>query len=234
MGGRVEEHTPNTHRLTFSIDVVHHQNVQVQEPIEEPAQNRASSSSDERDNNNNKRNTIKTNENVDLSLLPLLCLSMVISNGLVCGECFSSNENQIKQELKCKIPKKYHNCISDVLVSAKERNVKVAFDHIGDVLSLRVCCGKDHSLSYLAKTRKVEKKKGSDNKNYGRKKLSNYNVNVKMLLASYTMGVGGEEIQQMLTLLDLPEGGNYGAKGLSRVEEDVGYVLKQASNKCMS
>eukprot|EP00957_Ditylum_brightwellii_P013911 1049675-Ditylum_brightwellii.AAC.1 len=54
-----------------------------------------------------------------------------------------------------------------------------------------------------------------------------------MLLASYTMGVGGKEIQQMLTLLDLLQGKNYGAKALSRVEEDVGSVLRQASHKCM-
>ena len=30
-----------------------------------------------------------------------------------------------------------------------------------------------------------------------------------MLLAQYVMGVGGEEIQQFLTLLDLPHGKNY-------------------------
>eukprot|EP00957_Ditylum_brightwellii_P180265 13731956-Ditylum_brightwellii.AAC.1 len=47
------------------------------------------------------------------------------------------------------------------------------------------------------------------------------------------MGVGGKEIQQMLTLLDLHQGKHYGANALGRVEEDVGSVLRQATNKCM-
>eukprot|EP00957_Ditylum_brightwellii_P055129 4178582-Ditylum_brightwellii.AAC.1 len=41
------------------------------------------------------------------------------------------------------------------------------------------------------------------------------------------MGVGGKEIQQMLSI-----GKHYDAKVLSRVEEDVGSVLRQASNEC--
>eukprot|EP00957_Ditylum_brightwellii_P060789 4615184-Ditylum_brightwellii.AAC.1 len=76
MGGRVEENTPNAHRWTFSNDVVHHQNAQVQEPREESAQNKASSSSDVRDNNNKERYTIKTNETADLCLLPPSHLSV--------------------------------------------------------------------------------------------------------------------------------------------------------------
>eukprot|EP00957_Ditylum_brightwellii_P059618 4525775-Ditylum_brightwellii.AAC.1 len=49
----------------------------------------------------------------------------------------------------------------------------------------------------------------------------------------YTIDVGGKEIKQTPTLLDLPQGKVYGANELSRVEEDVSFVLRQASDKCM-
>eukprot|EP00957_Ditylum_brightwellii_P158664 12076640-Ditylum_brightwellii.AAC.1 len=46
-----------------------------------------------------------------------------------------------------------------------------------------------------------------------------------MLLAQYVMGVGGEETQQFLSLMNLLHGKNFSKNTLSRVEADVGVAF---------
>eukprot|EP00957_Ditylum_brightwellii_P126368 9633502-Ditylum_brightwellii.AAC.1 len=54
-----------------------------------------------------------------------------------------------------------------------------------------------------------------------------------MLLAQYVMGVGSEEIQQLLMLLDLPHEKNFTKNGLLQVEADVGVVLHDVMDACI-
>eukprot|EP00957_Ditylum_brightwellii_P053182 4032517-Ditylum_brightwellii.AAC.1 len=53
-----------------------------------------------------------------------------------------------------------------------------------------------------------------------------------MILAQYVISVGGEEIQQCLTLLDLPHRKNVSKNALLQVEYDVGVVLRDVTDTC--
>eukprot|EP00957_Ditylum_brightwellii_P183444 13973680-Ditylum_brightwellii.AAC.1 len=63
---------------------------------------------------------------------------------------------------------------------------------------------------------------------YWKENLSLYENNVKIVLADLPMGVGAEEIKNLLTLFDLPYGKDFKGK-IYCVERDVGRVLRDSA-----
>eukprot|EP00957_Ditylum_brightwellii_P047791 3630324-Ditylum_brightwellii.AAC.1 len=97
--------------------------------------------------------------------------------------------------------------------------------HHGCASDVNICCENGYKFGCKAKNRPVKEKKDKDGKVYKRAKLSTYKESVRKLLAQYVMGVGDEEIQHFLMLLDLPHGNNFTKNGILQVEADVGIVL---------
>mmetsp|Transcript_37363 Transcript_37363/g.54638 ORF Transcript_37363/g.54638 Transcript_37363/m.54638 type:complete len:456 (-) Transcript_37363:846-2213(-) len=154
-------------------------------------------------------------------------------NNMLCKECVVQNSAETKESLRVIVPSMYHDRIEKLLDANKPGDLDVGVCHHGCASDVKICCEDGHEYNCDAKCRPVKGKKGKDGKVYRRVKLSTYESNAKMLLAQYVMGVGGEEIQQFLALLDLPHGKNFSKNALSRVECDVGVVLRDVTDTCM-
>eukprot|EP00957_Ditylum_brightwellii_P148424 11299784-Ditylum_brightwellii.AAC.1 len=55
-------------------------------------------------------------------------------------------------------------------------------------------------------------------------KLAVYGINVKTVVVSLVMGIGGNDISHLLTFLDIP-GNNFEKASLPVVEDDVGNII---------
>eukprot|EP00957_Ditylum_brightwellii_P202066 15328436-Ditylum_brightwellii.AAC.1 len=67
---------------------------------------------------------------------------------------------------------------------------------------------------------------------YQKEKLSLYENNVKIVLATLTIWVGAEEIKNLLTLCDLPHGKDFKGQFYC-AERDVGHVLRDGTRRSM-
>ena len=190
------------------------------------------------DTTTNKNNTgvVPSSQPYDPSIcfVSPLDLKKQITDNMLCRECVEKDSAETREGLCMIVPQQYHEQINSFLdVNQLSFKLDASVIHHGCASDVDICCENGHKFGCKAKSRPVKEKKGKDGKIYKKAKLSTYEENVKMLLAQYVMGVGGEEIQQFLTLLDLPHGKNYTRNGMLRVEADVGVVLRDVSDACM-
>eukprot|EP00957_Ditylum_brightwellii_P085432 6498995-Ditylum_brightwellii.AAC.1 len=74
--------------------------------------------------------------------------------------------------------------------------------------------------------------KGRDRKMYQKEKLCFYEINVNIVLVALTMGVGAEEIKNLLTLFDLPYEKDF-KEQFYCIERGVGHVLRDSTRRSM-
>eukprot|EP00957_Ditylum_brightwellii_P009513 718153-Ditylum_brightwellii.AAC.1 len=133
------------------------------------------------------------------------------------------------------MPPEYHQKINTFIdINQLSFKLDASVSHNGCASEVNICCENGHEFGCKAKNRPVKGKKGKGGKVYKRAKLSIYKGNVSMLLVQYVMGVGGEEIQQFLTLLNFPHGKNFTINSLLQVGADVGVVLHDVMDACMN
>eukprot|EP00957_Ditylum_brightwellii_P203175 15333536-Ditylum_brightwellii.AAC.1 len=96
----------------------------------------------------------------------------------------------------------YRECVDDcdgLGVLNGPPTVSVSFKNVGCASSMVWECNGGHQHVCKSVTRENDPTKGRDGKMHWEKKLSLYENNIKIVLAALTMGVGAEEIKNMLT-----------------------------------
>ena len=61
------------------------------------------------------------------------------------------------------------------------------------------------------------------------KRLSAYKSNVKLMLSSLMMGIGGKDVKTLLTFMDLPHSKNFGKNAFHTLEEEIGEVIRDVA-----
>eukprot|EP00957_Ditylum_brightwellii_P063235 4799782-Ditylum_brightwellii.AAC.1 len=98
------------------------------------------------------------------------------------------------------IPYKYNDDLHSILRSVKGKyGVKAKMKHIGCANSVDVSCCGNHVYTCNAA-------KWKSNKKLRKNKLTTYESNIKLVAAMLVMGVGGGELENLLTFLDLSHG----------------------------
>ena len=68
----------------------------------------------------------------------------------------------------------------------------------------------------------------------GRKKLSHYEINLKMVLLSLAVGIGPSETGQFLGFLDLPQASSFEHYSFKTIENEIGYALEEIVSEAMN
>eukprot|EP00957_Ditylum_brightwellii_P133818 10203028-Ditylum_brightwellii.AAC.1 len=144
-----------------------------------------------------------------------------IEGNLVCGKGseVTSGENMFHfaDLLRKNLPSAHHKKVFDFVAlyqktKKKRSDVKVLLDHVGYASSLMVTYSEHHK--YFCESDRQ--------KEMGKNKLSAYNTNVKLMLASLMMDIGGDDVKTLLTFLDFLHCKLFGQSSFYILEDDVG------------